>query len=80
MTGQKISTSNYQERYTHTSRRDATWSTGLLVAAVLINGLVYLYSDKAGAVASIDTTSAIAPPASSTMRPVPPINPNKAIH
>jgi hypothetical protein len=80
MTGQKVSASNYQERYTHTSRRDATWSTGLLAAAVLINGLVYWYSDKTSAVASINTTSTIAPPASSTTRPVPPINPNKAIH
>jgi hypothetical protein len=80
MTGQKISTSNYQERYTHTSRRDATWSTGLLAAAVLINGLVYLYSDKNSAVARINTPPAIAPPASSTMPPVPTINPNNAIH
>jgi len=80
MIGQKMSTSNYPERYTHTSRRDATWSTGLLVAAVLTNGLVYFYSDKTSGVAGINTTSTIAPTASSTMPHVPPINPNKATH
>ena len=80
MTGQEISASNYQQRYKQTSRRDATWSTGLLAAAVLINALVYLYSDRNSAVANINTPPVFAAPARSTMPPLPPINPNNAIH
>jgi hypothetical protein len=67
---------NYLKRYKRTSRRNATWGIGLLAGTVLISGLVYLYSDKNTAVASIN----IAPPANSTLPPVHPINPNKEIH
>jgi hypothetical protein len=71
---------NYLKRYKRTSKRNATWGIGLLAGAVLISGLVYLYSDKNTAVASINIPAAIAPPANSTLPPVPPINPNKEIH
>jgi hypothetical protein len=80
MTARTITDPNYLKRYKRTSRRNATWGIGLLAGAVLISGLVYLYSDKNTAVASINTPPAIAPPASSTLPPIPPINPNKEMH
>jgi len=79
MTTRTITNRNYLKRYKHTSRRNATWSIGLLAGAILISGLVYLYNDKNTMVANINTPPAIAPPASSTLPPVPPINPNKEI-
>jgi len=79
MTTRTITDHNYLKRYKHTSRRNATWSIGLLAGAILISGLVYLYNDKNTAVANIDTPPVIAPPASSTLPPVPPINRNKEI-
>jgi hypothetical protein len=77
MTVRTISDPNYLTRYKRTSRRNATWSIGLLAGVVLITGLVYLYNDKNTAVASINTPPAIAPPASSALPPGAPINPNK---
>lgn len=81
MTARTITDPNYLKRYKRTSRRSATWAIGLLAVAVLICGLVYLYSNKNTAVASINTPRAIAPPASSTtLPPIPPIIPNKEMH
>jgi hypothetical protein len=81
MTARTITDPNYLKRYKRTSRRNATWGIGLLAGAVLICGLVYLYSEKNTAVASINTPPAIVPPAGSTLPPAPSINPtNKEIH
>jgi hypothetical protein len=79
MTARSKADPNYLMRYKRTSRRNATWGIGLLAGAILISGLVYLYSDKNIAVASINKPPAIAPLASSTLPPAPPINPNKEI-
>ncbi len=79
MTAPTITDPNYLKHYKHTSRRNATWNLGLLAGAILISGLVYLYNDTNTAVANINTPPAIAPPASSTLPPVLPINPNKEI-
>jgi len=80
MTARTIIDPNYLNRYKRTSRRNATWGIALLAGAVLISVLVYMYSEKNTAVASINTPPTIASPASSTLPPVPPINPNKEIH
>jgi hypothetical protein len=79
MTARAINDPNFLKRYKRTSKRNATWSIGLLAGAVLFSGLVYLYDDKITAVVSIHTPPAIAPRASSTLPPVPSINPNKEI-
>jgi hypothetical protein len=80
MTARTTTDPDYLKRYKRISRRNATWSIALLAAAVLISGLVYWYSDRNSAVASVNTPPAIAPLASSTLTPAPPINPNKEIH
>jgi hypothetical protein len=79
MTARTKTDPNYLKRYKHTSKRSATWSVGLLAGALLVVGLVYLYNDRSAAVANVKTPPAIAPPASSTVPPVPLSNPNKEI-
>jgi hypothetical protein len=77
MTARTITDPNFLNRYKLTSRRNSTWSIGLLAGAILVTGLVYLYNDKNTGVASTNVPHAIAPPASSTLPLVLPINPNK---